>query len=123
MASKVKGKGTKADPWQLTTPSGQGQFQMYRDETADPPALVCTVGKTELRFQTRAEAHLPVALASMVCKYVRELSMELAKEALRTGRTIRELALERGLASDDLDRLLDPAAMTEPGLGDGPAGG
>lgn len=35
------------------------------------------VGNTELRFQMKAESHLPVALASMVCKYVRELSMEL----------------------------------------------
>jgi fumarate hydratase class II len=48
---------------------------------------------------------------------------KLAKEALASGRTIRELALEHGLAPGDLDRLLDPAAMTEPGLGDGPAGG
>ena len=48
---------------------------------------------------------------------------KLAKEAFRTGRTIRELALERGMAADEVDRLLDPAAMTEPGLGSGPAGG
>jgi fumarate hydratase, class II len=48
---------------------------------------------------------------------------KLAKEALRSGRTIRELALERGLAADDLDTILDPAKMTEPGLEGGPAGG
>ena len=48
---------------------------------------------------------------------------KLAKEAHRSGRTIRELALERGMDAADLDRLLDPAAMTEPGLGGGPAGG
>jgi len=47
----------------------------------------------------------------------------LAKEALKSGRTIRELALERGMDPDELDRLLDPAAMTEPGLGGGPGGG
>jgi fumarate hydratase class II len=47
----------------------------------------------------------------------------LAKDALKTGRTIRELATERGIAPDRLDVLLDPAAMTEPGLGGGPAGG
>jgi fumarate hydratase class II len=47
----------------------------------------------------------------------------LAKQALATGRTIRELALERGMAAEDLDRLLDPAAMTEPGFGRGSAGG
>jgi len=48
---------------------------------------------------------------------------KLAKEAFRSGRTIRELALERGMDPGELDRLLDPAAMTEPGLGGGPAGG
>ncbi len=48
---------------------------------------------------------------------------KLAKEAFKSGRTIRELALERGLDADELDRLLDPASMTEPGLGGGPAGG
>ncbi len=47
----------------------------------------------------------------------------LAKEALRTGRTIRELAAERGIAPARLDELLDPAKMTEPGLGVDPAAG
>ncbi len=47
----------------------------------------------------------------------------LAKEAFKTGRTIRDLATERGIAPDRLDELLDPAAMTEPGLGGGSGGG
>jgi fumarate hydratase class II len=47
----------------------------------------------------------------------------LAKEALKSGRTIRDLAMERGIAPDRLDELLDPAAMTEPGLGTGGGGG
>jgi fumarate hydratase, class II len=47
----------------------------------------------------------------------------LAKEAFKTGRTIRELAAERGIAADRLEILLDAALMTEPGLGGGPAGG
>jgi fumarate hydratase, class II len=47
----------------------------------------------------------------------------LAKDALKSGRTIRELAIERGIAPDKLDEILDPAAMTEPGLGGGPAAG
>jgi fumarate hydratase class II len=48
---------------------------------------------------------------------------KLAKDAFKSGRTIRELALERGMNAEEVDRLLDPAAMTEPGLGGGPAGG
>jgi fumarate hydratase class II len=47
----------------------------------------------------------------------------LAKDAFKSGRTIRELAIERGIAPDRLDELLDPAAMTEPGLGKGGGGG
>jgi len=35
------------------------------------------VGSTEICFQTKAESHCPVALASMVSKYVRELAMML----------------------------------------------
>ena len=48
---------------------------------------------------------------------------KLAKEAFRSGRTIRELALERGIEPDRLEELLDPATMTEPGLRDQPAPG
>lgn len=35
------------------------------------------VGASDLCFRTRAEAHFPVAVASMVSKYVRELAMTL----------------------------------------------
>ena len=48
---------------------------------------------------------------------------KLAKEALRSGRTIRELARERGFSEEELDRVLDPARLTEPGLEGGPSGG
>src|SRR3989442_5013619 len=52
--AKVKGSGTTQSRWELTTPSGASQYVMYRDETASTPALVCVVGKTELRYQLRA---------------------------------------------------------------------
>jgi hypothetical protein len=48
--TKGNGSGTREKPWQLKTPSGSSEYQMYRDETATPPALVCVVGKTELRY-------------------------------------------------------------------------
>jgi len=48
------GSGTPEDPWVLTTPSGSSQYEMYRDEDSDPPAIVCTVGKTVLRYRLRA---------------------------------------------------------------------
>ena len=49
----VKGKGTRAEPWVLKTPSGQSEFQAFRDESLDPPALVVQVGSTELRYYLR----------------------------------------------------------------------
>ena len=47
------GSGTREDPWVLQTPPHTSEFQMFRDEKLDPPALVCMVGKTELRYQLR----------------------------------------------------------------------
>jgi hypothetical protein len=44
------GSGTKDDPWQLTTAPGTSDYQMWRDESADPPALVCQVGSTTLKY-------------------------------------------------------------------------
>jgi len=60
----VKGQGTKEKPWIPKTPSGQSEFQAYRDETLDPPALVVTVGKTELRYHLRALTDLQKMLKS-----------------------------------------------------------
>jgi len=52
-ATQGSHKGTRDDPWLLKTPPGTSEFQMYRDPSLDPPALVCTVGKTELRYHLR----------------------------------------------------------------------
>src|SRR2546429_5225632 len=48
---------------------------------------------------------------------------KMAKEALGSGRTIRELARERGFSDEALARIMNPAKLTEPGLEGGPAGG
>jgi hypothetical protein len=47
-------KGTKSDPWELTTPPGSSKYSMYRDPDADPPALVCVVGTTTLKYHMSA---------------------------------------------------------------------
>ena len=52
-STQAIGNGTKDSPWVLKTPPGTSEYQMYRDETLDPPQLICTVGKTELRYQLR----------------------------------------------------------------------
>ena len=51
--TKVKGSGTKQAPWVLKTPPGTSEFEAYRDQTLDPPALIVQVGKTEVRYQLR----------------------------------------------------------------------
>ena len=51
--SKSKGAGTEADPWTLTTPPGKSEYQVWRDEKADPPALVVQVKSTQLRYSLR----------------------------------------------------------------------
>ncbi len=48
------GSGTKNDPWVLKTPPGTSDYTMYRDEAADPPALVCQVGSTTLKYHLSA---------------------------------------------------------------------
>ena len=47
---------------------------------------------------------------------------KLAKESMRTGRSIRQLARARGVSEKDLNRVLDLGKMTKPGL-EGPGGG
>jgi hypothetical protein len=47
------GSGTREQPWVLKTPSGGSEFQAFRDELLDPPALVVQVGKTEVRYHLR----------------------------------------------------------------------
>jgi len=60
--NKTQGQGTREDPWQLTTPSGSSSYTLYRDETHDPPALVCTVGKTVLLYDARCVEDLHAML-------------------------------------------------------------
>ena len=51
--AKADGQGTREQPWNLKTPPGTSEYQMYRDPAGNPPALVCVVGKTELRYHLR----------------------------------------------------------------------
>lgn len=51
--SKVKGSGTKGNPWQLKTAPGTSDFTMNRDVKEGKEILVCTVGKTILHYDAR----------------------------------------------------------------------
>ncbi len=49
-----------------------------------------------------------------------DASAAIAKEAQSTGKTVKEVALEQtDLSAGELDEILDPSGMTEPGLGAG----
>ena len=53
-----------------------------------------------------------------------DAAADIAKEAAATGKTIREVAkLKTSLSDAELDELLDPVAMTEPGVNVGGGGG
>src|SRR5487761_523325 len=47
---------------------------------------------------------------------------KIAKESMRTGRSIRQLARAKGISEQELNKVLDLAKMTKPGL-EGPGGG
>ena len=53
------GMGNAGDPWVLKTPPLSSEFEVWKDEAADPPALIVQVGKTRLSYQLRAieDAH------------------------------------------------------------------
>jgi len=54
----ASGNGTRDDPWVLRTPPGTSEYTMYRDDTSDPPTIVCQVGGTKLLYDARAIAEL-----------------------------------------------------------------
>ncbi|HEX5239939.1 MAG TPA: hypothetical protein VFW20_02980 [Candidatus Limnocylindrales bacterium] len=58
------GTGTKADPWVLQTPPGTSDYTMYRDDSSDPPSIVCQVGSTQLKYDARAIDDLHAWLAA-----------------------------------------------------------
>ncbi|MCA9556716.1 MAG: hypothetical protein KDK07_08490 [Bauldia sp.] len=47
------GTGQADDPWLLKTPSLSSEYRAWRDEEADPPALVVQVGTTRLSYRLR----------------------------------------------------------------------
>ena len=53
MTAPFTGSGTPEDPWTLKTPPLRSEYQVYRDDSLDPPALVCQVGSTQLSYDLR----------------------------------------------------------------------
>jgi len=62
--TNATGSGTREDPWVLRTPPGSSEYRMYRDEQADPAALVCVVGTTTLAYRLRCIEDLHAMLVA-----------------------------------------------------------
>ncbi len=54
MTEHIEGDGSKDDPWILTTPPGKSEFDAWREEESDPPALIVRVGSTTLKYRLEA---------------------------------------------------------------------
>jgi aspartate ammonia-lyase len=76
----------------------------------------CVDGITANEARCRYYANATVAIAAALNPYIGyAAAAEIAKESVKTGRTVTEIALERKLLDEKLLReILDPYRMTEP---------
>lgn len=77
----------------------------------------CVKGITANEERCRAQVENSVGIITALCPYVGyNTAAKLAKEAIKTGASIRTLILEAGiLKEEELDEILDPFKMTNPG--------
>ena len=81
------------------------------------------VEANEERCQSLIEQSLAMCTA-LAPEIGYEAAAKIAKDAYKTGKTVREMALEQKVLSEKrLEKLLDPWRMTEPGGPVGSAGG
>jgi aspartate ammonia-lyase len=79
---------------------------------ADTLAEKCVLGIEADAARCRALAESSIALATALNPLLGyEGTVRIAKMALATGRTVRDIAIEAGVAPEAADRLLDPLAM------------
>ena len=78
----------------------------------------CIVGITAHKEHCSRQVENSIGVITAICPYVGyETASNIAKEALHTGRRVRELILEKGLMDQaKLDTILNPYTMTEPGI-------
>jgi fumarate hydratase class II len=76
----------------------------------------CIAGLEANEARLRQFAELSTAIVTKLNPLIGyEKAAEVAKEAFRTGKTVKEVVVERGILSEeDADKLLDPRALTEP---------
>jgi len=91
---------------------------------ADAFTEKCVTGIVANKERCQELVELSMAMVtSLAPKIGYDRAAEIAKESAKTGKTVRELCLSKKILPEaELNRILDPVSMTEPG-GEGSAGG
>ncbi len=78
----------------------------------------CVVGITANRERCRQMVEHSVGIVTALCPHIGyEKAAEIAKRAMESGQSVRSVVLSEGLLDEAaLDKILDPYAMTEPGI-------
>ena len=78
----------------------------------------CIVGITANAARCKAMVDNSVGIITALCPHIGyEAAADLAKRAIETGGSVKDLILEEGvLDKETLEKILDPYSMTEPGI-------
>lgn len=78
----------------------------------------CVSGITANENRCRYLVENSVGIITAICPHVGyKKAAEIAKKAIQSGESVRDLILKEGiLKKEELDEILNPAAMTEPGI-------
>ena len=78
----------------------------------------CVIGIRANEERAKELVEISLAMCTALSpKIGYDAAARIAKEAYKTGKTVREIALEQNvLPPDELDKVLDPWSMTEPGV-------
>lgn len=78
----------------------------------------CVLGITANETRCRYLVENSVGIITAICPHVGyQKAADIAKKALKTGESVRNLILQEGIMSEeDLEGILDPIHMTEPGI-------
>ena len=78
----------------------------------------CVIGITANETRCRYFVENSVGIITAICPHVGyQKAAEIAKEAIKTGESVRKLIIEKGLLTEEqMDQIMDPIQMTEPGI-------
>ena len=78
----------------------------------------CIVGITANRERCKSLVDNSVGIITALTPHIGyERAADIAKEAIRTGASVRDLILEKGILDEEaMEKILDPYSMTQPGI-------